>query len=111
MSIQAIQLLGFSGERKRASDGKLHADVSVKVNHQSNNPNLMRDLGQKFLSSGQKFKFGDHAYSVENFTTDSNDSIRLFINRDDDLTALLTRRSLEESMWSSLEKLFVVKGE
>lgn len=111
MSTQPLELLGFSGERKRASDGKLHADVSIKINHESNNPFFMKELGRRFLASGQQFKFGQHAYTIENFTSDAPDQIRLYISRDDDLTKLLSKRALEGSMWASLEKIFVGKVE
>lgn len=100
-----LELLGFSGERKRA-DGLLHADVSIKVSHQSTNQNLMRDLGQRFLASGHALKFGDHSYSVENFSTDSNDTIRLYLTRESDAV----KRAREADMWASVQKAFSGKG-
>lgn len=106
MSIQGLELLAFSGERKRA-DGRLHSDISIKVSHQSTNQNLLRDLGQKFLSTGQRLKFGDHVYQIEQFATDDNNTIRLFLSRESDVTILQRERAQEAALWSSLEEFFV----
>lgn len=104
-----LELLAFSGERKR-SDGKLHADISIRVDHKATNPHLMQGLGERLLASGHALKFGDRSYSVENFLTDDNNTIRLFLSREDDLTILQRERAQEVALWVSMEKIFTGKG-
>lgn len=102
MSTNPFQLLAFSGERVR-SDGRLHADVSVKFDHPAATPRMMRELREKLLATGHSFKFGQHTYQIEQCESGQDDTLRLYLSRESDAT----KRAQEAALWASMEKIFV----
>lgn len=105
MTQHLFELRGFSGERTR-SDGRLHADVSIKFNHPAATPRLMRELREKLLACSHSFKFGQNTYQIEQCESSQDDTMRLYLSRESDAS----KRAREAALWANVEQVFTGKG-